>query len=370
MCGYLEGDMHFVFDARTCTPHFPGIGRYARALVAAMAQQLGEDWLTVLTSRACELDDRLGDADGVSLRRVPYEARSLVGLWEIPRLLNGVSADLYHSPYLLAPMPARVCSVVTLHDLIPLTHAECSTARARWFYRVWGLRALRRADAVVAGSHYALKQGMAVAGLDAGHIRVIHHGVDSLFCARPGDMSSQGPYLLYVGSDRPHKGLDLLLTALRSAPALPKLKIVGMQSHRGERRDEADALGVSDRIEWLGAVDDEQLAALYRGATAMVLPSRVEGFGLPVLEAMACGAPVVVSGIEPLLEVGGEAVQFFAPGDAEGLQQVLMSVCGDEALRRVMREQSLQRASVFKWEQAAAATLALYREIIREKRCD
>ena len=354
--------MQFVFDARTCTSHFPGIGRYVRSLLCAMVPRLEGDRLTVLVGEGSLLPESLLEVDGVEAHSVAGSAFSVSVPRSIPRVLLEVGADVYHSPYLLAPLDAGVPSVVTLHDLIPLTHARWSSLRSRLIYRFWGLRVLRRADRVIAVSRYTAEQAIRRGRVASDRISVISHGVDACFV--PAEPMGGEPYLLYVGSDRPHKGLDTLLQAMAREPGLPELRIVGKQSQNAARRAQVAKLGIGARVQWLGEVTEEALPGVYAAATALVMPSRVEGFGLPVLEAMACGCAVVTSDIEPLRELGGDATESFAVGDANALGAVLARVCGDASLRSGMCSRGLARAAEHRWELAAEQTLTVYRALV------
>ncbi len=357
--------MHIIFDARTSSPHFPGIGRYVRGLLTAMEPLLGDDRLTLLVSEGVEMPDLLIRSSAVSCFSVEGPFFSIRGLRRIPEIVRELSADIFHTPYLLAPVSPGVPFVVTLHDLIPLSYPWFSSWRARMVYRFRGVRVLRAADCVVAVSEYSAAEGVRLAGLDASRVIHVPHGIEALF--KPAEALGEAirlePYLLYVGSDRPHKGLDILLDAYSDAEDLPLLKIVGMQSERLIRRKQAQRQGLEGRIEWVGAVDDALLPEFYRNAMGLVMPSRVEGFGFPVLEAMACGCPVVASDIPPLKELAGGAASFFDSGSAESLRDALRELCGNRELRKSMRNTGLTRAKTHSWPSVASEVLTVYRRI-------
>jgi glycosyltransferase involved in cell wall biosynthesis len=198
-------------------------------------------------------------------------------------------------------------------------------------------------------------------GVDADRVVVTHNGVDARFTP-DGPTPDRGPYLLFVGALQPRKDLPTALEALALLPDAPPLVVVG-PTRRGAAELSAtiDRLGLGARVELLGHVGDDELVTLYRGAEALVFPSRFEGFGLPVVEAMASGTPVVTTTATALPEIAGDAAVLVPPADpralAEGIEQALSNY---ESLRPA----GLARAADFRWDALAATTRTVYEEAL------
>jgi alpha-1,3-rhamnosyl/mannosyltransferase len=372
---------HYILDARTATPHFPGIGRYVSNLARAMVPLLAADErLTILHDPAHPLA-RLPDGP---VARVPVTASpfSLSQQWQVPRLLRRLGAGLYHSPYIAMPYLPGVPALLTLYDLIPLRYPEHSTVRARLLVR-WTTRlALGAARHAIAISDFTRQDFVQEFHLPTGRITAIPLAADPAFCPQsPEAMAAvraryglPEQFTLYLGSNKPHKNLVRLveawqvangrwrMTEHRRPTAVHHLVIAGAWDERyPEARRRADELGLDGKIIFLGPVPEAELPALYAAATIFVFPSLYEGFGLPVLEAMACGTPVVCANTSSLPEVAGEAALTADPLDVAAMAAALARVVDDAGLRRDLREKGLSRAGRFNWENTARRTLDLYR---------
>jgi glycosyltransferase involved in cell wall biosynthesis len=282
-----------------------------------------------------------------------------------------VAGDVVHAPTLLLP-PARRGQplVVTIHDAVPWTHPETLTPHGASWHRRMAALAVRDAAAIVVPTH-AVADGLRshVQHLDATRLHVIAQGATgALSAARPDALTRLGlppRYLLSLATLEPRKGLDVLLEALSlaDAPRLP-LVVVGQPGWGGvDVAQSAERLGLGGRVRLLGRIPDEELAAVLAGATALVMPSRAEGFGLPVLEAMAAGTPAVTSDDPALLEVGGDATRSAPRGDAPALARVLAQVTGDDRLLAEMADSGRRRAASFDWDQCARRLWDLYRSL-------
>jgi glycosyltransferase involved in cell wall biosynthesis len=263
--------------------------------------------------------------------------------------------------------------VVTIHDAVPWTHPGTLTPRGVDWHRAMAARVARTADAVVVPTQ-AVADALADLLPLGNRVRVIGEGV-STDIEPPLDAASRakamrlpaGGFLFTFATLEPRKGLDVLIAALArpEAPQLPLL-IAGAPGWGGiDPLSHAASVGLpADRVRLLGRVPDADLAVLLSRATAVVVPSRAEGFGLPVLEAMAAGAPVVTSDDPALVEVGGGAPAVVPIGDTAALAEVLCEVSLDPVRRAAMGAAGIERASAFTWEAAAAATWKLYRELV------
>jgi glycosyltransferase involved in cell wall biosynthesis len=289
---------------------------------------------------------------------------------------------VYHAPNYLVPIlafpekkPHRTRCVVTIHDVIPLLFPDAAprSRKSRLFplYRRLMLDIAARADAIVADSHASradVIRELAIPPAGSGKVRAIHCGVGDRFLAAPSLPRNPvaSPNLLYVGRSDPYKNLVGLIEAFaaarRQAPSL-RLSIVGPRDPRyPEPARRAAELGVADAVVWRGYLTDEDLVHAYRQASALVLPSRYEGFGLPVVEAMACGTPVLCSDIPVLREIAGEAALFTNPDDTAALAAALVRIVTDAPLRAQLIARGLAQARQFTWVETARQTLALYRK--------
>jgi glycosyltransferase involved in cell wall biosynthesis len=265
----------------------------------------------------------------------------------------------------------RVVSIV--YDLIPLKFPELFPSHA--VFRVQLKRLLRRSAAIVAISRRTKEDLVEMMGADTALVRVIYPGRDSTFQPVPlsqaADVAKRyglvGPYVLYVGAMGPHKNVPALLRAYQRARldgrlAL-KLLVVGGQRWGREAIDLAHSLSVRDDIVFAGEIPREDLPSLYSGATVFVFPSRYEGFGLPVLEAMACGTPVITSNQGALPEVVGAAGHCVAPDDEALLADAMCRVASDPTMRARMSTAGRERAATFSWTHSAEQLRTLLHEV-------
>jgi glycosyltransferase involved in cell wall biosynthesis len=272
---------------------------------------------------------------------------------------------------LLAPPRRGRPLVVTIHDAVPWTHPETLTQRGVAWHRKMGARVAASADAVIVPTVSVADE--LAAFLDLGSkVCVVLEGSDALplpddAAQRRHRLAGDGPYLVTVATLEPRKGLDVLLSALAEtvAPDLP-LVVVGNPGWGGVDLDSTlDALGLPpDRVHRLSALPDEDLAAVMSGATALVAPSRAEGFGLPVAEAMALGVPVVCSDAPALTEVTAGAALTVPVDDVVALAEALADVARDEALRAQLSRAGRARAAELTWQRAAEETWRVYASVI------
>jgi len=354
-------------DATPIIAGTTGVARYARQLLDALGEAGVE-----LVPFAIGRSSRPIPAD---LVHCPIPLRVVQRLWAAtgrPRaeqLLKGRRADLVHSLD-LAPAPTRLPLVMTVHDLCAIEHPDLHPAVSVEQQRRQ-LADIHRASAVLAVSR-ATADALVRRGVPAGLVEVVGLGFSPLGAPVPVD-GVAAPFIFAVGTLHPRKGYDVLVRAAAWCPDVP-IVIAGPDAGAGPALTALaeslglGSLGLGSRIRWLGPVSDGQLAWLYQHATVLAFPSRAEGFGLPVLEAMAAGLPVVATDLPVLRELGGDAVRFVPVSDPEALGRALAELTGDDGARSEQRRAGLVRASAYSWAATAAATAACYQRVARRAR--
>ena len=302
---------------------------------------------------------------GVTTRPCPAPVFSLEEQWFWARELRRVKLAAFHAPHLNVPLACPVPLVVTLHDLIPLRFpGTIAHPLGQVYFGVMARWAARRAARVIVPSA-ATAAGVARLGVGPERLRVVPQGVDPAFAAGTGASPVAGRYVLYCGQQKRYKNLETLVAAfaaLGPASADVRLVLAGKPDPRAGTLDAAIARhGLADRVVRPGYLDDATLAALYRGAVAYAFPSRCEGFGLPPLEAMAAGVPVVAS--EAVREVVGGAALVVGPDDVAGWTTALARVLGEPGLREQLVAAGRARVAAFPWEATARLTAAVYAEV-------
>lgn len=278
---------------------------------------------------------------------------TLTDPWKIRAHLLRLRPTHFFSPGFNPPF-GRPCSFsLTVHDLIHLEVAEERSVAKTLFYQ-WVIQpALHQADVVFTVSEYSRARIIEWSGLSPERIVCVGNGVDVSFSVNGPQKQHSRPYLLYVGNQKPHKNVTGLVEAFANSRLAKDYDLLLTGTVSPAVAQSAALGGVSDRVIGLGLVPDADLPALYRGATALVMPSRYEGFGLPVVEAMACGTPVLSSNRTSLPEVGGDAVAYFDPDDFDSVVATLNAV-EDSALLVRLRAAGLARADMFNWDRVAA----------------
>ena len=371
-------NMRWGIDARTLQDHFPGIGVYTHSLIQHLAPLAPDDELILFHAHEA-VDSRfdlesLARWPNVRLRAVRAGVFGLKQQWELRRTITQERVDLYHSPYYAMPYWPGCPSLVTIHDLIPwVLPAALPRPALAPVFRALVRTAARRADHVIADSEATRDDLLHRLGAAPERVTTIPLAAEARYRPVAPDallerLGITRPYLLYLGSNKPHKNLVRLVRAWGSLPAsvraTQQLLIAGFEDARyPEARQMTATLGLGDSLRWLGSVAGDDLPALYSGALAAVNPSLYEGFGLPVLEAMACGTPVACSRTSSLVEVAGDAALLFDPHDEGAIAEAMLSLCTDADLRDGLRQLGLERAKAYSWERTARQTLALYRRV-------
>lgn len=365
----------YVLDARTVTPHFPGIGRYVRSLAAALPGLLAQDErLKIIRPTGTNFDFPEEPSEQVSFIDTDVTPFGLRQQRNIPGLLR--SADVYHSPYYLMPYRPAAPTVLTIYDLIPLRYPELMPLRVRLTFRITTRLALAAARQVICISSATRKDLLdTFAGLDPENVHAIPLAPAAQFFPRTAEETAHirqkyhlpDEFGLYLGINKPHKNLVHLVEAWSQADTIMPLVISGAwDSAFPEARETAERLGltVSGRVRFIGAVPEADLPGLYTACRLFVFPSLYEGFGLPVIEALACGAQVACSNTSSLPEVAGDAAELFDPAIPLSIAQGIETALAAPHKREI----ALAQAGKFNWTHTAAATLEIYRGIAYNSR--
>ena len=370
--------MRILFDSTFPARNRSGIGVYGRELLAALRRAAPPAW-----------DIETFCAPGfvtkpTALRKLADGAAFVVGLEALlPLRLWRRRPDLLHAPAFIAPLLPLGCPLVlTCHDTILEDGWQTFHPAWRLFHRLSMQRGLRQALAVLTPSQQTARDLARVYGVDAARVHVTSFGINPVFRPAPAAVTQavlarlgvKPPYLLSVSAQVERKNLPRLLAAfdrVRRAPGLSNLTLalVGPPGNASARVQQAlTQLDLRACVHCLPPVTDSDLAALYSAASAFALPSLYEGFGLPIIEAQACGAVVVTSNYGAMAEVAGDAALLADPRQVEALAQALQQALTDQPLRARLQARGLARTAELTWARTAAATLAVYQQVIDSAR--
>jgi glycosyltransferase involved in cell wall biosynthesis len=356
--------MKIAFDGTVLHGRKSGVGYYCEELLKAMLATNHEDQFHVFSH--LPLDVRFPTSNGnlefANSVHFPIRAVYLHAL--LPRVLNKVQPDICHYTNFLAPIYEDRPYVVTIHDMGLETLRDAHPMAKRLYTKRLVPHVARKARLIITNSEYSKWQIIRHLGISEDRIRVTPLAAGAEF--KPVPVRPAAPYFLYVGNLEPRKNLDRLIEAFARMPRTDhQLVIVGNRWYHGERAErKAKSLGLNGRVRFLGYVPRAELPELFSGATAFVYPSLLEGFGLPIIEAMACGAPVITSNNSSMKEIGEGAALLIDPRNTEKISEALARVAADGALRAELSKKGLSRAAGFSWRQTAQLTLEAYREAL------
>ncbi|NOX63451.1 MAG: glycosyltransferase family 4 protein [Chloroflexi bacterium] len=384
--------MRILIDGRTIQDHFPGIGRYVYNLADALAsEQEDELWLLAYDAKRSgrgASGNTQYDLDALArhpnLRLIPTDIPvfHLREQTHLPALIRELAPDIVHFPYNVRPlrrlpMPA----ILTLYDAIPRRFPHYFPRARRWLIETIQRLALRASDAFVAISAATARDFQALYHVQPERITVAPLAADPIFRPQPPESTTElrvrlnlpTHYALYLGSNKPHKNLPRLVEAWarvsghdrsRSASADAEtlhLVIAGAWDERyPEAKRLAHARHLDHVVHFLGPVANKDLPALYAAADLFLFPSLYEGFGLPVLEAMACGTPVACSNTSSLPEIVGDAARLFDPASIESMTEAILNLWRNSSKRQELTRRGLERAAQFTWRRTAQLTRDAY----------
>lgn len=336
-----------------------GIGRFLRNFIAYAVRERPRHQLLLYGNQHTETEFA---GDNVELR---IRAEGLTQWWDqvaLPAMANGDGVEVFFSPYIKGPIRVRCPLVVTIHDLMDLVFPEYGGGRlSTMLFKAMASRVGRRADLVLADSEYSANDIARLLGLDKAVIQVLPIGLEERY--RPSEDAGAlaavqqrygiaEPYIYYLGNFKPHKNVQSLIEAYaRLEPELRARFVLALGGREdrwwAERKALAAQLGVEERVRFIGQVDEGDMPALYSGAALFAFPSIYEGFGLPPLEAMACGTPVLCSNRTSLPEVVGEAGRLVDPEDEVAFTCALVDLLVSQEERERLAQTGLARAQLF-----------------------
>ena len=357
-----------------CRIHYynrTGIGRYIRNLIREFPECASADLELVLFQSRREREPLLRDAK-VRCRSVVTPAHHRWERWLLAAEVAPKRVDVLHSPDHVAPTPIGWQSVVTVLDLAFLAHPEAYDSQSLLYYSQV-FRTLARAAKVITISDFTRREVLTRTSIPPERVVTTHLAVDPGYYPRADEACADvrirlevpDSYFLVVGTIEERKNLERLLAAYAMLPRRdrPHLVFAGSGGYHSDRVvDAVQEHRLGHQVHFLGHVSDADLPMLYTGAACLLFPSRYEGFGLPILEAMACGCPVITSDCGSMAEVAGDAAVLVDPNSAEAIAAGIATILEDTALRKSLIARGHARVKQFSWRSAAEKTLAVYTE--------
>ena len=366
-------------DARLLSGAVTGIGRYTREILAELVSR-GHDW-TLYSHRSIRAED-WRHLDNVRLRTTNLPGRELGMIWAqsvLPWWAAQDNIELFWAPVPRLPryLPERIARVVTIYDLVWKHAGQTMRPLSRWLNAKLMPEAVRLADRVIAISEHTACDLLAEFPEAEAKVRVVSLGVSALSQPAPPEalhaLGIEGPFFLFVGTLEPRKNLRRLLKAYASLPNSVRngvqMVIAGGQGWGGvDVSAIAAQFNIGDRVRVIGYASDALLSALYARALFLAMPSLYEGFGLPLVEAMAMGTPVLTSNCSSMPEVAGDAGLLVDPSDVNSISNGLLAMIMDHPLRRRLSERARTTAARYSWSRAAEATLRVFDEAVEVRK--
>ncbi len=379
--------MRLGLDIRTLGVEPSGVGNYVLNLLSALCRVRPQhDYLLLAQAQNLTRLGGLAEPARILPAPVSHESHPWGDLWEhlrLPGLLRQRGVDVFHGPMTLIPLAPTACAVVvTIHDLVPLLFPETVPAKYALYVKWLMGRAVKRAERVIAVSGQTKDDLVSVLGVDPDRVAVVHEAPSPEFrpisdqarlrqaCERHG---IRRPFLLHLGNLEPRKNQARLARAFLSLPpqvrGQAQLVLSGRDGWLTQGiRAELERLPLGEDVVFTGFVPQDDLPLLMNAALAVVFPSLYEGFGLPALEALACGTPLLTSKRGSLPEIVGQAALLVDPLDERDLAQGLARLLGEPELRAALAQAGPAQAARFSWDDTARQTWRVYEQALAEKR--
>lgn len=367
--------MKIGIDIRPLRDVTTGVGRYLLKMLCTMAERHRQNnYILFYNCLRGPAPDGLPGDDNCTVARFHWPRKALTAIWaytEFPKLEKFIGhVDVFHSPGFQVPPSRQSAMVFTVHDLIAVAYPELAIPSSVRHFRPRVKHYGKRADLIVAVSKATAGDVINLLDVPEEKVVVVHPGTTSFPRAAPDDISRMkakfnigGEYILFVSRLDPRKNLARLFKAFDLSGLYNDLELLFV-GPKGWRMEEIfktwRSVKCRDRIRWLDYVTDTDLACLYSGANFFVFPSVAEGFGLPILEAMSVGCPVLTSNVSSMPEVAGEAALYIDPYDIDSIADGLRRLAGDSGLRQRLSESGSRRAEMFTWEKMADNMINAY----------
>ena len=366
--GYEAVIPRFGYDKNTGLPLRVGSAEFAFRLIKEFAKEKSHNFFIYTPVEPSKDLPR----ETNSFKYIVFKSKKL---WTMLGLSKKIykdknNLDVFFSPTHYLPLFSVVPSVVSIFDLSYLKYPELFKKKDLYQLKIWGRYSIKRAKAVITISESSKNAIIEEYKLASDKVHVVYPGIKELINNREINMTDlqkkygiKKNFILFVGTIQPRKNIARMVEAISQIPEL-ELIVVGKKGWQYEGiLDSPRKFGVENRVKFLEFVPDEELSELYKNAICFVLPSLYEGFGLPILEAMKYGCPVVTSNTSSLPEAGGDAALYFDPEDSSDISEKIKNLLSDDKLREDMIEKGYKQAKKFSWEKAAKETLHVLKEV-------
>ena len=362
--------MNLIIDARMVHKELHGIARYTYELINNLARDYKVN-LTLLTNN--EEESRALFIAHKNLNYITMKSKFLSPKeqFELPRLLNKYSKNyIFHSPSFSSSPFLKIKSIMTIHDLNHIRYPQFYTPLHRYYYNFIVKPCALKCSKILTVSQFSKRELLEWLKCDEEKISVTYNGIDGKFSREKDETKLEAirkkyklpkNFVLYVGNQKPHKNVEVLVRAMQYVESDIKLVMNGKYTENISAI--IDEKNLKDKIQAIGFIEDEDLPILYSCAHLFVFPSLYEGFGLPPLEAMACGCPAIVADTSSLPEAVGEAAIKFKATDYEALGKAINEILNNEELKNKLVADGLEQAARYKWKETAALTYNIYKEL-------
>jgi len=373
---YTERTLRIGLDARNLLPTQTGIGRCVYNLITNLAKLDNQNEYIVI--KRTEYSPKIVDAENFREISIPYDPSSFRSCAIGFRELNDLNLDVYHSFFHFLPRGIKAKRIiVTLHDLMWVYYPNLvfddylRQKTIEYYGKIFIKRALIRADSIVAISNYTKQQALGRYDLSAENIHVIYNGIDSAsFETNSHNEITQEyrdrKYIFSIGHTRPYKNIPSAIRAFQQiCDEFQEIDLViaGRGDYENKLKKLVSIYNLEDRVIFGGRLSDEVMIPIFKNAEFLVFPSLIEGFGLPIVEAMALGCPVLASNIPVFEEIGGDAYQKIDPYSVDDIAMGMRKLLSSDEVRNTLRIKGFERAKLFSWEESAKKLLSVFNDL-------